>query len=114
MANPAMSVWGPCFLHGKRTTCSARRPRLVIAEQPPLAATAEAQVQVDALRELLTEGFQYETDYYQIPSARWETALFSKVADFLHKYDDPQCLVVIYYGGHGYNGKDTGHFKWAA
>ncbi|KAL8818417.1 MAG: hypothetical protein Q9191_007946 [Dirinaria sp. TL-2023a] len=70
--------------------------------------------EVDALRALLAEGFQYETDYYEIPSSRWETGLFSKVAEFLHKYDDPQCLAIIYYGGHGYSGKDTGHFKWAA
>ena len=69
---------------------------------------------MDALRDLLAEELQYETDCYQIPLKRWETGLFSKVAEFLHKYDDPQCLAVIYYGGHGYNGKETGNFKWAA
>ena len=71
-------------------------------------------IQVDALKDLFTQGLQYDTYYYQIPSSRWETGLFSKVSEFLHNYDSPQCLAVIYYGGHGYDGQETGNFKLAA
>lgn len=69
---------------------------------------------MDALRDLFENKFGFETEFYAIPSARWATGLHKTVTDFLYKYDDPECLAIIYYGGHGYDGKDTGAYKWAA
>lgn len=72
------------------------------------------ETEVDALRDLFKDKFSFETEFYEIPSARWATGLQKTIMDFLHRYDDPECLAIIYYGGHGYDGKDTGAYKWAA
>lgn len=76
------------------------------------------ETEVDNLREIFAEGFLFETDHFEIPSERWQTALQRKVADFIHEYDSPDCMVIIYYGGHGYIGEETGQLKlsakWAA
>lgn len=69
---------------------------------------------MDALNDLFANDFKFETDYYEIPSERWQTGLMRKVSDFMWKYDSPDCLTIIYYGGHGYEGKETMEFKLAA
>lgn len=69
---------------------------------------------MDNLREIFAEGFLFETDHFEIPSERWQTALQRKVADFIHEYDSPDCMVIIYYGGHGYIGEETGQLKLSA
>ena len=69
---------------------------------------------MDNLRDLFERKFKFETDYYEIPSDRWETALHSKLADFCHNYDSPEDLAIIYYGGHAYSGTETNEFKLAA
>ena len=53
-------------------------------------------------------------DYFEIPSEKWQTAHQLKVADFVHQYDSPDCMVIIYYGGHGYIGKETRELKLSA
>jgi len=68
---------------------------------------------VDRLRQLFQNRFHFETDYYEIPSEKRETALHLKLAQFCHKYDSPENLAIIYYGGHGYMGKSK-KFKLAA
>ena len=70
--------------------------------------------QVDVLREIFANSFHFETDYFEIPSEKWQTALQLKVADFIHQYDSPDCMVIIYYGGHGYIGKETRELKLSA
>ena len=70
--------------------------------------------QVDALNDLFTNEFKYSTDYYQIPSEKWQTGLMRKISDFMWQYDSPDCLAIIYYGGHGYEGRETKQFKLAA
>ena len=70
--------------------------------------------EVDALRKLFTEGFRYETEHFEIPKQRWQTALQKKIADFNYEYDSPDCLAIIYYGGHGYVGKETRSLKLSA
>ncbi|KAF7508637.1 hypothetical protein GJ744_009029 [Endocarpon pusillum] len=72
------------------------------------------ETEVDALRDLFKDKFSFKTEFYQIPSARWATGIHKTITDFLHEYDDQECLAIIYYGGHGYNGKETGAYKWAA
>ncbi|KAK0513636.1 hypothetical protein JMJ35_004000 [Cladonia borealis] len=72
------------------------------------------ETEVDALNDLFTNEFKYSTDYYQIPSEKWQTGLMRKVSDFMWQYDSPDCLAIIYYGGHGYEGRETKKFKLAA
>lgn len=69
------------------------------------------ETEVDALRALFADGFRYETDYFEIPTKRWQTALQKRIADFLYEYDSPDCLTIIYYGGHGQEGKETKSLK---
>ena len=35
------------------------------------------------------------------------SALNQKVADFVHKYDDKNTLLVLYYAGHGFEEDET-------
>ncbi|KAL8682822.1 MAG: hypothetical protein Q9186_001151 [Xanthomendoza sp. 1 TL-2023] len=70
--------------------------------------------EVDALRKLFDEEFKYETAYFLIPKDRWQTALQKRIADLLHEYDSPDCLTIVYYGGHGYVGEETQSLKLAA
>ncbi|MCJ1278807.1 hypothetical protein MMC21_006625 [Puttea exsequens] len=72
------------------------------------------ETEVDRLRDIFAADFKFETDYYEIPSERWRTGLLKKVAAFMWDYDSPDCLAIIYYGGHGYEGKETREFKLAA
>ncbi|KAI4102491.1 MAG: hypothetical protein LQ339_004645 [Xanthoria mediterranea] len=59
------------------------------------------ETEIDALRELFDKEFNYETAYFLIPQDRWQTALQKRIADLVYKYDSPDCLTIIYYGGHG-------------
>ncbi|KAL8806794.1 MAG: hypothetical protein Q9200_004910 [Gallowayella weberi] len=72
------------------------------------------ETEVDALRKLFEEEFNYETDYFLIPKDRWQTALQKRIADLLYEYDSPDCLTIVYYGGHGYVGVETQSLKLAA
>ncbi|KAL9061639.1 MAG: hypothetical protein Q9206_000459 [Seirophora lacunosa] len=72
------------------------------------------ETEVDALRALFADEFKYETAYFQIPKERWQTALQKRIADFLYEFDSHDCLTIIYYGGHGYIGKETRSLKLAA
>lgn len=66
------------------------------------------------MRKIFAKDFHFETDFYQIPSVKWETALNTKVANFVHEYDSPDNMVIVYYAGHGYVGEETNQFKLAA
>lgn len=72
------------------------------------------ETEVDALRNLFVEEFKYETDYFLIPKDRWQTALQKRIADLFYEYDSPDCLTIVYYGGHGYVGEETQSLKLAA
>ncbi len=74
----------------------------------------QCNTEVVLLRELFEEKFHFETQTFQIPSKKCSTALMAKVAAFCMEYDSPDCLTIIYYGGHGYSGQETGSFKLAA
>lgn len=69
---------------------------------------------MDTLRDIFASSFNFETHYFQIPSTKWQTALQLKVADFVHTYNSRDCMVIIYYGGHGYIGVETGELKLSA
>lgn len=66
------------------------------------------------MRNIFAKDFQFETDFYQIPSVKCETALNTKVANFVHDYDSPDNMVIVYYAGHGYVGEESKQFKLAA
>ncbi|KAL6719066.1 hypothetical protein ACLMJK_003301 [Lecanora helva] len=70
--------------------------------------------EVVKLGDLFRDEFHFKTEYYEIPSERWETALHKRVADFCHEYDSAEDLAIIYYGGHAYEGTETKQFKLAA
>ncbi|KAL8790443.1 MAG: hypothetical protein Q9213_000595 [Squamulea squamosa] len=69
------------------------------------------ETEVDTLRKLFADEFHYETDYFLIPKDRWQTALQKRIADLFYEYDSPDCLTIIYYGGHGYVGEETHKFE---
>ena len=50
------------------------------------------------LRAIFSESFNFRTEYFEIPSKRWETALHKKLADFYYGYDSPEDLAITYYG----------------
>ena len=57
------------------------------------------ETEVDALRGLFSNDFYFETEYFEIPKTRWQTALQKRIADLFYEYDSPDCLTIIYYGG---------------
>lgn len=69
--------------------------------------------EVDKLRSLLEDDFCFETEHLEIPSERSETDLMMKVSIFMSRYNNLDCLAIIYYGGHGYLGEKTNKFKLA-
>lgn len=69
---------------------------------------------MDKLRDLLREAFCFETEHFEIPSERSETDLILKVSTFISTYNSPECLAIIYFGGHAYEGRETKKFKLAA
>lgn len=68
-------------------------------------------LKVDALNHFFASKMRFETDHYEIPSEKWQTSLNRKLSDFVFKYDSPDCLILVYYGGHAYFGEETGAFK---
>lgn len=66
------------------------------------------------MRKIFATDFHFETEFFQIPSLKSETALNTKVANFVHEYDSPDNMVIVYYAGHGYVGEETKQFKLAA
>ena len=72
------------------------------------------ETEVDRLRTIFERDFGFETDLYQIPSKKSQSGLMSKVAQFINEYDDPDCLAIIYYAGHGNDGEETKKFKFYA
>lgn len=69
---------------------------------------------MDKLRDFLGETFCYETEHFEIPSERSEIDLILKVSTFISSYNSPECLAIIYYGGHAYEGRETKKLKLAA
>lgn len=67
-----------------------------------------------ALHQIFDEDFHFETEFFQIPSVKWETALNTKVANFVYEYDNPDNMVIVYYAGHGYVGHETRQLKLSA
>ena len=55
---------------------------------------------MDKLRNLFSESFNFRTEYFEIPTERWETALHKKLADFSYEYDSPEDLAITHYSGH--------------
>ncbi|KAL8791923.1 MAG: hypothetical protein Q9195_005499 [Heterodermia aff. obscurata] len=70
--------------------------------------------EVVKLRDLFKDKFHFKTEYFEIPSERWETALHKRLAEFCYEYDSEEDLAIIYYGGHAYEGRETKEFKLAA
>lgn len=63
------------------------------------------ETEVDALRTLFSSTIR--TDYSLSPKDRWQTALRKRIADFVYEYNSPDCLTIVYYGGHGIVGEET-------
>ncbi|KAL9105458.1 MAG: hypothetical protein Q9227_009367 [Pyrenula ochraceoflavens] len=56
--------------------------------------------EVKELRKIFDRRLGYTTDLFQIPSENSDTALTSRVAHFVHQYNDPTKLLILYYAGH--------------
>lgn len=57
--------------------------------------------EVPRLRDIFENRFGYTVQDYQIPSERSATGLAAALATFAHKYDSPNKMAIVYYGGHG-------------
>lgn len=66
------------------------------------------------LRALFEERFNFSVITFKIPSKSSELRLMTEVADFLRRFNSPDCLAVTYYAGHGYEGRRTKKYKLAA
>lgn len=77
---------------------------------PPSAFRALTKVilQVNQLRSIFEQDLNYQTDAFEIPAERPASALNRKVADFVHKYDEKNTLLVLYYAGHGFEDETSG------
>ena len=67
--------------------------------------------EVEKLRAIFDWQFRFETDLYEIPSERSQSGLMFKVAKFMHEYDYPDCLAILYYAGHANIGEETQKLK---
>ena len=95
--------------------CTVKRLRQVPVKHylnKTLILTASNQVSI--LKDILQNKFHFETDYFEIPSEKCQTSLQKKLSEFCLENDDPDCLAILYYAGHGYLGKDTSQYKLAA
>jgi hypothetical protein len=84
---------------------------------PPQSATCTMDadiLQVKRLESIFSDKFGYDTKNFEIPSEKSETALLHTVTEFVHEYNSPDNLMIVYYGGHGYEGTETQLFKLAA
>ncbi|MCJ1397565.1 hypothetical protein MMC11_000759 [Xylographa trunciseda] len=70
--------------------------------------------EVDRLHAIFKSQFNFETQHFQIPPNKSDTALLAAVTKFADDYNSPDNLMVVYYGGHGYRGTETDQFKLAA
>lgn len=72
---------------------------------------------MEDLRDLFKSAFRFKTQFFEIPSDRWETVLHQRLLDLCYEYDNTEDLAIIYYyggGGHAYQGEETKEFRFAA
>jgi Caspase domain len=69
---------------------------------------------VNQLRTIFDQNLGYQTDAFEIPPQSPASALNQKVADFVHKYDDKNTLLVLYYAGHGFEEDENAGLSIAA
>ena len=63
--------------------------------------TLSRRREVPRLRDVFETKFGYTVDEYQIPSEQSATGLALALAKFAHRYDGPNKMAIVYYGGHG-------------
>ena len=68
---------------------------------------------MDYLRLLLKEGFNFKTDYFEMPFEGETIALHRRLVEFCFEYDSSEDLAIIYNGGHAYKEEETKKFKLA-
>ncbi len=61
-----------------------------------------------SLQTIFDRDLGYETEAFKIPRQSSEAALNAKVANFILEYDDKNALLILYYGGHGYEDQKAG------
>jgi hypothetical protein len=61
----------------------------------PTVCRSLLRLQVDKLGKLFEEEFHFNTEYLEIPSHCWETALHCRVAEFCHNYNSPEDLAIV-------------------
>ncbi|KAF2086524.1 hypothetical protein K490DRAFT_66717 [Saccharata proteae CBS 121410] len=57
--------------------------------------------EVDRLEGIFRHKFRFHTEIFHIPSLCPETTLHSKISDWARRFDSPNKMSIIYYGGHG-------------
>jgi hypothetical protein len=66
------------------------------------------------LRSIFAQDLGYQTDTFEIPAERPASSLNWKVADFVHKHDEKNTLLVLYYAGHGFEDLEKAGLSIAA
>ncbi|KAK4199235.1 hypothetical protein QBC40DRAFT_297790 [Triangularia verruculosa] len=72
--------------------------------------------QASDIKALFSEQFNYAIHTYEIPSQDSQSRLNLFVAQFVHCYGREDNLIIVYYGGHGYQPSkdDKSTYLWAA
>ncbi|KAL8662735.1 MAG: hypothetical protein Q9202_004427 [Teloschistes flavicans] len=73
--------------------------------------------EADSIGVLFADTFNYDVDYYEIPSADSHMELDRRINTFISEHRDPNDLMIIHYGGHGDPDDETAREKlavWAA
>lgn len=98
-------------LHNEYKSVSA----LLLYWQVSIEPGFEAEAHM--LGELFAKGFNYHVDYFQIPMEISHGRLDAKINSLLDDHEDPDHLLIIYYGGHGDPNNDGAEKQlavWAA
>lgn len=59
--------------------------------------------EISRLERIFSGTFNFQVEQYRIPSEKTLTGLDAKVSEFAHRYNSPNNLAIVYYGGHGAN-----------
>ena len=61
----------------------------------------DGAAEVEQLKRLFKESFNYTTCSYFIPSSKPQSSLNVRVASFIDAFGGADNLLIVYYGGHG-------------
>lgn len=70
--------------------------------------------EVEKLEYMFRDVFNFQTWKYQIPSEGSAATLNAFIAQAIRIYGNEECLLIVYYGGHGEESRNKSPCTWAA